>query len=822
MSEVTTRAPLLTAHDNGIRALKRTVQSTESLICAVMALGENNYSGTALPTDSPSISVNLIAREARRRGLEVAQQKDFYFQIDGLPVEANFMWSGVGTSAYTWHITQRKSLTRKLLERGGLPTPAGQTFQTYERALKYFQLKNRSVVVKPSKGAYGKGVTVDITTPASFQAAWQYAQQWDDRTLVEQYLTGDVVRVITVGNRAVAAYIRQPAQLIGDGITPVKRLVADINRRRTENPRLRQHLIRDKLLASAGIDPESVLPLNAVAEIPSFGNVTAGGYVVSLIDYLHRSILELAERAAACFPSLYVAGVDVMASDISMAAETPEMAVIEVDAHPHIGDAVFPSYGRPVDVPKHILDWLAWGGDRHASTSPWRWAGGKASPYDHRGAIAGFSRSYDLQPQLVQQAAYRRGLQVEALSRLTYSISSSKRDIFFLETMSHWTSAMSRRTSNDKDWTKRRLQQMGVNTPAWQTFLSSEMEKAWDFARALACSVTVKPFVGSGGRGITVDVTSRDAFEEAWATANLGQKSRALETRKIIVEEYVRGADYRLFVLGDQIIAASLRIPAHLIGDGQRTVDELVEQRDKTRQVNPHNGSKRFKLTPAMEANLLRLGKSRLSVLAEGEYVQLHAVANIGSGGDSRDVTDMVHPEFTHVAQQIGKAMLSPPHFGIDILAENIGLAPDAQKWSVIEVNTNPDPGIHHFPSEGAPRDVTGALLDMLFPEAKDIAPTSIEVCLRVQGKVQGVGFRRWVARRAPLFGAQADGTNLENGDLEVTVRGPRCAIEAMIEQCRKGPESAKVKKLEVYPATRLKSGASAQQPRLLPSTAAT
>src|SRR5690606_19934623 len=101
-------------------------------------------------------------------------------------------------------------------------------------------------------------------------------------------------------------------------------------------------------------------------------------------------------------------------------------------------------------------------------------------------------------------------------------------------------------------------------------------------------------------------------------------------------------------------------------------------------------------LTDLMRRNLQRLDLCETSILEEGRRLQLHTVANIGSGGESADETERVHPDWAEIAVRSRCAILDPFHAGIDLIAEDIARAPSEQTWSVIEVNTNPDFGVHH------------------------------------------------------------------------------------------------------------------------------
>src|SRR5690606_12090213 len=122
------------------------------------------------------------------------------------------------------------------------------------------------------------------------------------------------------------------------------------------------------------------------------------------------------------------------------------------------------------------------------------------------------------------------------------------------------------------------------------------------------------------------------------------------------------------------------------------------------------------RLTDEMKRNLAKRGFHEDSIIPQGEHIQLLPVANIGTGGDSVDVTDEVHPGFIEIAVKAAHAIPEVFFAGVDILAPDITAAPDEQEYAICEVNTRPDIGMHHFPVRGQRRDAAGALIEAIFP----------------------------------------------------------------------------------------------------------
>ncbi|MBF0213160.1 MAG: acylphosphatase, partial [Magnetococcales bacterium] len=238
------------------------------------------------------------------------------------------------------------------------------------------------------------------------------------------------------------------------------------------------------------------------------------------------------------------------------------------------------------------------------------------------------------------------------------------------------------------------------------------------------------------------------------------------------------------------------RLPAYVIGDGIHSIEQLIALKNVRRQSNPHDGAKLMKFTPMMARNLASLGMDGQSIPEAGRSVQLHTVANIGSGGESRDLSEQIHPGFAAIAARVRQAIHDPLHVGFDLIAEDIGLAPDAQNWTVIEVNTNPDFGVHHFHTHGTPRDVAGALLEVLFPDRNPEVPVKT-IGVRISGMVQGVGFRKWVWQQAHLHALQGWVRNVGANQVEARFSGTPHGVDHLLELCRVGPKQARVSGLE-------------------------
>ncbi|MBY0230579.1 MAG: cyanophycin synthetase [Gemmataceae bacterium] len=312
-------------------------------------------------------------------------------------------------------------------------------------------------------------------------------------------------------------------------------------------------------------------------------------------------------------------------------------------------------------------------------------------------------------------------------------------------TESHLTGDIAVDIACDKALTKRLLDQAGVPVPHGAV-VRTEAE-ALAALEELRPPLAVKPLDGNQGRGISLRVATAERMAEAFAEA-----SRL--SREVIVEEFFEGRDYRAVVVGGKLVAASERVPAHVVGDGVRTVAELaeIENRDPMRGEGHEKPLTRLALDAQAEACLGRQGLGWSSVPAAGQRALLRETANLSTGGTARDVTDDVHPEVARMCERAAR-LIGLDICGLDLILPDISLPVPESGAGVIEANAAPGIRMHHYPTEGTPRDVGAAIVGMLYPHGDGRIPIAtvtgtngkttvarmIAHALRASGKVVGL-----------------------------------------------------------------------------------
>ena len=308
------------------------------------------------------------------------------------------------------------------------------------------------------------------------------------------------------------------------------------------------------------------------------------------------------------------------------------------------------------------------------------------------------------------QAARRRGIPVRRHPGDQVVQLGLGRNLRRLDsTMTDFTSVIATDLTSDKARTKRLLDRVGLAVPRGGT--AETLEDALRVAEDLGFPLLVKPLDANDGRGISGRLDSMDEVRAAWPAA-------VAEHPTVIVERFVGGRDHRVTVVNGRVVAVAERVPAHVVGDGRRTIRQLAEeinQDPKRDLLHPAHTLVPLPLDDATECFLARAGRTLDTVPAAGEAVHLRGTANISTGGTSVDRTDEIHPRNAALCE-FAAAAVGLDIAGLDVLTDDIGVPFDENGAAIIEVNASPGIRMHTDPDVGTPRDVAGAVIDMLYP----------------------------------------------------------------------------------------------------------
>ncbi|MEE4276863.1 MAG: N-acetylglutaminylglutamine synthetase [Halieaceae bacterium] len=259
----------------------------------------------------------VIVDEARARGIgaEVLDAEEGYFRLSrgGRTIDCRESLSEL-TSAVAMSRCHDKAVTHRWLAKAGLNTPS-HCFAGRTDANVAFLQRHGSIVVKPATGEQGRGITVDVSTRDALDVAIEEARRFDERVLLESFHPGLDLRIVVIGFKVVAAAVRKPPQVVGDGEHSIAELVDKLSRRRSASTN-GESVIRidnDALsaLASQGFEPDSVPPSGAVVAVRKTANLHTGGTMHDVTDRLHSVLVDAAVKAARQL-SIPVVGLDLI------------------------------------------------------------------------------------------------------------------------------------------------------------------------------------------------------------------------------------------------------------------------------------------------------------------------------------------------------------------------------------------------------------------------------------------------------------------------------------------------------------------------------
>jgi GNAT-family acetyltransferase (TIGR03103 family) len=303
--------------------------------------------------------------------------------------------------------------------------------------------------------------------------------------------------------------------------------------------------------------------------------------------------------------------------------------------------------------------------------------------------------------RIIAEEALRRGIRVEVTDAESgeLRLSVGGRTVLTIESLSEFTTAVAMSRCDDKRVTRRIMERAGVRVARGAVAAEGDIAEASALLREVG-EVVVKPVRGEQGKGITVGVTDEDGLERA--------VTLALQfCPRVLVEELVPGEDLRVIVIDRQVVAAAVRRPAEVLGDGRHTVADLVRSTSRRRE-RATGGESRIPLDEATAEVVADAGFALEDVPPQGERIQVRRTANLHTGGTISDVTDRLHPTIADAAVRAATA-LGIPVTGLDFLVPDL----DGPDYVFIEANERPGLANHE------PQPVVERFVDLLFPETR-------------------------------------------------------------------------------------------------------
>ncbi len=298
-------------------------------------------------------------------------------------------------------------------------------------------------------------------------------------------------------------------------------------------------------------------------------------------------------------------------------------------------------------------------------------------------------------------------LGTNSLIQLGYGVNQAR----FQATITDKTSNIAVDIACNKELTKKMLYNAAIPVAKGDIVIDEEdLKRCID---RIGFPIVLKPLDGNHGKGASINVKN---MEDALAGLEFAKKY----SRKVIVERFITGYDFRVLVIDNKVVAAAQRVPAHVKGDGKHTVQELIDKEnlDPRRGYGHENVLTEITVDRDTTDLLDKMGYTLDTIPKKGEIVYLKSTANLSTGGTSIDVTDMMHPENIFLSERISR-VIGLDVCGIDIMAENLTQPLKENGGVILEVNAAPGFRMHLAPAEGLPRNVAAPVIDMLYPLGK-------------------------------------------------------------------------------------------------------
>lgn len=324
------------------------------------------------------------------------------------------------------------------------------------------------------------------------------------------------------------------------------------------------------------------------------------------------------------------------------------------------------------------------------------------------------SRKHGLGPSTksIVDEAIRRNIPWQRLDNNSWiQLGYGANQVQFQATITGRTNSLGVDISCNKALTKRLLEQHHFPIPKGR--ICTDNDELKQAIIEIGYPMVIKPIDANQGKGATINITDSEQARKAFKLAQS-------YSRTVIAEQYVSGADFRILVVNYKVVAVAKRVPAHVVGDGFSTIAQLVDKENANplRESGHENILTKIELDAQSEQLLARRNYSIHSVPGEGEEVYLKSTANLSTGGTAIDITDEVHPQNLFLAERIAR-IVGLDICGIDIIAQNLTTPITTNGGVILEVNAAPGFRMHLHPTEGKPRNVAQAVLDMLYPPGK-------------------------------------------------------------------------------------------------------
>lgn len=311
-------------------------------------------------------STEALLKEAKERNIPYKILDQSSLILLGHGCHQKMLWTTISshTGLIGSDIASDKSLTKSLLQAEYIPVPNGMEITNEDELNIVYNKIHFPWAIKPLNANHGKGVTVNINSLQQALVAFNQAQQFSKRVIVEQFIPGKDYRILVIDYKVVAVANRIPASIIGTGKQTIKELIEEANKNPIRGAGHDNYLTYIKfdedsahILKQQGVTLETVIPAGNLIYLKQIGNISTGGTAINVTKEIHQENIFLAERIARIL-QLDICGIDLITRTISEPMTADNGAIIEVNACPGLRMHLFPTEGDAINVAKPIIDML--------------------------------------------------------------------------------------------------------------------------------------------------------------------------------------------------------------------------------------------------------------------------------------------------------------------------------------------------------------------------------------------------------------------------------------------------------------------------------
>ncbi|NED97147.1 ATP-grasp domain-containing protein [Phytoactinopolyspora alkaliphila] len=640
-------------------------------------------------------------------------------------------------------VTNNKLITKRILVDQGLPVARGEVVDCLDGALESFRRVGAPAVVKPINGSGGRGVTVDIRDDAELKPAAEEAFAMARRVLVEEMVAGIDLRIMTIAGRAVAAMLRVPANVVGDGTSSIRQLIERKNEVRAGNAYLRHCPIQinpftEHHLELRGMTPDSVPEAGQRVFLHFKANLSSGGDSYELVDVVHPGILRLAERAAACLPSAYHAGIDILLERFDAPPEEQRCIVCEVNLNNEMPIHIFPLFGEPVDTGDEAVEGYFFRAGDDLRASPFRLDPTPAAeqriavsapapeklvdqaassseisgtPWPGDAARAGSPRGLDqreLRPRLL-----RGGFDdVQYQGKLVYARRGDREEIFERSGRTMFADAASTASAVLRGL----LRAAGLPALVRQRFDTATLHDVRALVSEHPGPWRMRARRDTQGDARTIRFTTAADLDQAWSRLPQG-------TTAVTVQQAPAGAECKLLLAGGELVSSVVISPPVVTGDGTSSLGELIDQKLAGRAAHPYLRHFPVKASLLSEDGLARKGLRKDDVPAAGTVIRLARTPLMSVGADTFGFSGCPYPELAPAARVLLGFIGTVPLAAVTFAVQAPATPGESQTWAVSGFDTDPILAEFAYPGYGSAGPAYDAAAEQLLGCQRYVLP---------------------------------------------------------------------------------------------------